>query len=107
MKTADSERTKGQGKQADDERAAPDVRALMADIRARVRQDIDAHRDRLPAFTPTAPGDSGATRRAGELLFNAARDLSWLPMTARTPSRARRFDSTLAISAWKWFPLVT
>lgn len=54
----------------------PDVRALMADIRDRIKKDLAASRDAMPAFVSHAPTDAQSARKAGELLHSE--DLQYL-----------------------------
>ena len=53
-----------------------DVRALMADIRRRVADDIDRHKDSHPAFVRTEADYQRAPRKAGELVHSE--DLRYL-----------------------------
>ena len=49
----------------------PDIAAIMAEIRARIREDIEKNRDRRrPLPTYLANQDAGAARKAGELLYS-------------------------------------
>jgi hypothetical protein len=48
----------------------PDVRALMHEIRSRIAADVEANRDKRPAFVPKVVVESGASRKAGELLYS-------------------------------------
>lgn len=59
-----------------EEKQRPDVVAIMNRIRDTVRRDIDAHRDRQPAFQPRPVDFEGSTHKAGDLL--QSEDLRYL-----------------------------
>lgn len=55
----------------DQSESKPDVRALMADIRARIKADIERNKDKAKPFSPfQAQHNTGNARKAGELLHS-------------------------------------
>ena len=58
-------------KQQDESADRPDVLSIMAEIRKRVKENVEAHKDSRGEFAPSiAKFDGGVSRKAGELLYS-------------------------------------
>ncbi len=78
------------------------VRALMDEIRSKVKSDVELHKDRRLAFNPyKADGDVRAQHKAGELLYSE--ELRYLNQSYAYAHTAR--SAADKISSHRWGPV--